>query len=154
MYQQMKNMWCAEAPDQQTLRYVRNTVSNAGLKTLHLPGLAVDDSHKILTDVMLTPVEMGGAGMEDPARRLVQDDATNILTGLAHPSEVVRETFHTVLAESSDFQVSDGKCSRIDFCRNTAEIQLHLGQQHNDAMITYDTFKDHCIDKSRTLLRC
>ena len=67
------------------------------------------DSHKILTDVMLTPVEMGGAGMEDPARRLVQDDATNILTGLAHPSEVVRETFHTVLSESSDFQVESWK---------------------------------------------
>ena len=63
MYQKMKNMLWAEPPDQQTLQYVRNTVSNAGLKVLHLPGLSVVDSHQILTDIMLTPVEMSIAGM-------------------------------------------------------------------------------------------
>lgn len=138
MYQQKENMLCAEAPDQQTIQYVKNIVSNADLEALQVPGLAEVDSQQAVTDIMLTPVEIGGAGMEDPGRRLAQDNATNILTGLAYPSEVVHET---VLSESSDFQASDGKCSRIDFCRHTAEIQLHIRQRRINRLITYDTFQ-------------
>jgi len=52
--------------------------------------------------------------MEDPGRRLSQDAATNILTGLAHLSVIVQETFHTVLGESSNFAGLDCKGSRLD----------------------------------------
>ena len=89
--------------------------------------------------------------MEDPGRRLVQDAATNILTGLAHPSPVVRETFHTVLGESSHFAGLDGKGSRLDYCRHTAEVQLHKGPQRPPPLIRYDTFQPSQRHLSRPL---
>jgi len=106
MYQRMENMICAEPPDQPTVTYVRNSVGHAGLQALQIPGPTNLENHQV-TDILLTPVDMGGAGMEDPGRRLAQDAATNIVTGLAHPSPVVRETFHTVLGESSNSAILD-----------------------------------------------
>ena len=111
MYQRMKYMLCAEPPDQPTMTHLRNSVGHAGLQALKLPALSSLEKHQILTDILLTPVHLGGAGMEDPRRRLAQDAATNILTGLNHPSSIVRETFHTVLGESSYFAGLDGKGS-------------------------------------------
>ena len=78
--------------------------------------------------------------MEDPGRRLAQDAATNILTGLAHLSLVVRETFHTVLGESSNFAGLDGEGSQLDYCQHTVEVQLHIGPQRPHPLIRYDVF--------------
>jgi len=79
--------------------------------------------------------------MEDPGRRLSQDAATNILTGLAHLSVTVQETFHTVLGESSNFAGLDCKGSRLDYCKQPAEVQLHMGQQLPNCLICYYTFQ-------------
>ena len=151
MYQRMKYMLCAEPPDQPTMTHLRNSVGHAGLQALKLPALSSLEKHQILTDILLTPVHLGGAGMEDPRRRLAQDAATNILTGLNHPSSIVRETFHTVLGESSYFAGLDGKGSRLDYCRHTAEIQLHKGPQRPPPLICYDTFQPSQRHLSRPL---
>ena len=76
MYQRMKYMLCAEPPDQPTMTHLINSVGHAGLQALKLPALSSLEKHQILMDILLTPVHLGGAGMEDPSRRLAQDAAT------------------------------------------------------------------------------
>jgi len=109
MYQRMKTMLTTEPPDQYTLQFVCNKVATTGLRCLNIPAVLSLESHNILTDVMLTPVHMRGAGMENPTSRLCQDSSIGILSGLAHPAPVVRETFNYMMNKTTDFDSADGK---------------------------------------------
>jgi len=105
----MKAMLTTELPDQYTLQFVCNKVATTGLRCLNIPAVLSLESHNILTDVMLTPVHMRGAGMENPTSRLCQDSSIGILSGLAHPAPVVRETFNYMMNKTTDFDSADGK---------------------------------------------
>jgi len=72
--------------------------------------------HNTLTDIMLSPVHMGGAGMENPTSRICQDLSIGILSGLTHLAPVVRETFNYIMNETTDFTTVDGKKSKGEFC--------------------------------------
>ena len=47
--------------------------------------------------------------MENPTSRLCQDSSIGILSGLAHPAPVVRETFNYMMNKTTDFDSADGK---------------------------------------------
>ena len=140
MYQRMKAMLTTELPDQDTLQFVCNKVATTGLHCLNIPAVMSLETHSILTDVMLTPLHMGGAGMETPTWRLCQDLSIGILSGLAHPAPVVRETFNYVMNEATDFNSANGKRSKVEFCRHVAELNFHRGSQDCGRLIEMDTF--------------
>jgi len=81
MYQRMETMLTTELLDHGTLQFVCNKVATAGLRSLNLPVVQPPEGHSILTDVLLTPVHMGGAGMENPTSRHCQDLSIGILSG-------------------------------------------------------------------------
>jgi hypothetical protein len=88
----------------------------------------------ILTEAMLAPHELGGAGMGDPVVVMAADAAVNILAGLAHPSGVVRTAFTSLLLDgtilnSARDALDDSARLRLNFVRHAAEVQLHLGDQ-------------------------
>jgi len=83
---------------------------------------------------------MGGAGMENPTSRLCQDLSIGILSGLAHPAPVVRETFNYVMNEATDFNSANGKRSKVEFCRHVAEPHFHRGSQDCGGLIEMDIF--------------
>ena len=120
----MKAMLTTELPDQDTLQFVCNKVATAGLRCLNILAVLSLESHSTLTEVMFTPVYMGGDGMENPTSRLCQDLSIGILSGLAHPAPVVRETFNYIMNEATDFNSADGKRSNVEFCRHVVELKL------------------------------
>jgi len=129
-----------EPPDQYMLQFVCNKVATTGLRCLNIPAVLSIESHNILTDVMLTPVHMGRAGMENPTSRLCQDLSIGILSGLANPAPVVREIFNYMMNKATDFDSADGKRSKVEFCQHVAELQFHQGSQDRGRLIGMDTF--------------
>ena len=96
-----------------------------------IPAVLSLESHNILTDVMLTPVHMKGAGMETPTSRLCQDLSIGILSGLAHPAPAVRETFNYMMNEATDFDSADEKRSNVEFCWHVAELGIARSREVN-----------------------
>ena len=97
MYQQMKAMLTTEPADHDTMQFVCNKVAAASLRSLNLPAVQMSEGHSILTDGMLTPVHMGGTGMEKPTSRLCL-------------APVVWKPFnYDMTNETTEFCTADGK---------------------------------------------
>jgi len=139
MYQQMKAMLTTEPADHDTMQFVCNKVAAASLRSLNLPAVQLSEGHSILTDGMLTPVHMGGTGMENPTSRMCQDLSIGILSGLAHLAPVVWKTFnYDMTNETIEFCTADGKESKVRSLSGLSSAQNSTDTQQKSILTMSD----------------
>ena len=128
LYQRLKLMLLVKPPSTEQSTAIRTAIARSGLRALRLAPLVNSTHESAITDYLLRPMQLGGAGMGDPIAQAAADAAVTLQAGLAHPSKAIRAASLARVEAASREADAHSDDNVLHFLRDAAEIQLHRGR--------------------------
>ena len=135
LYQTTRQHLLARMPDAERCEQVRRLLANTTLRSIGLSASIPNQGlTNVLTNFLLSPLDLGGGGIPDPIIRACQDIGTALLGGLMHKNRTVRQCTEITIQHATPNpswmlteQGDNTPVRRLAVLRNIAGLSLHAG---------------------------